>query len=64
MDDLVWLVGFSDPDGTVRATQVKADGWQLSPNGDLVFIDDPYGERPFGVQAFAAGTWRGVSLYS
>lgn len=45
---------------------VSADGWQVSPNGDLVFLNAPEeGHRnPFFLRAFAVGTWKEVQLYA
>lgn len=65
MDASTWVVTYFEP-GMERATkeQVTADGWQIGVNGDLVFVNDPYGSRPFFLRAFAAGTWLEVSLYA
>lgn len=45
--------------------RVESDGWQIGPNGDLVFINiDERGREPFFIRAFAAGRWVEVSLYA
>jgi hypothetical protein len=55
-----WTVYLS----TMDTARVSADSWQVGPNGDLAFInEEERGRDPFFVRAFAAGTWREVSLY-
>jgi len=41
-----------------------ADGWQVGPNGDLLLVNDPYGQKPFPIRAFAAGVWETISLFA
>jgi hypothetical protein len=47
--------------GVVR---VIAEGWQIGPNGDLLFANGLNGLNPFCVRAFAKGTWREVNIYT
>lgn len=47
-----------------RSERVHADGWQVTTNGDLLFLNAERGREPFFLRAFATGTWREVSLYA
>jgi hypothetical protein len=59
-DEHEWCVSLSNGD----EGRVSADGWQVTSNGDLLFINGPYDREPFYVRAFAAGTWKEVWLYA
>lgn len=58
-----WTITYMD--GENRTTErVIADGWQIAPSGDLAFLNEPWGSRPFYVRAFAKGVWLTVDLYA
>jgi hypothetical protein len=61
--DNVWTVTYMDGDALTEE-RVYADGWQVSGNGDLAFMNDPRSATPFFTRAYAAGTWQTVSLYA
>lgn len=61
--DNTWTIKYMDGD-TRTSEQVIAEGWQIGPSGDLVFLNDPYSQKPFYTRAFAKGVWLEVSLYA
>jgi hypothetical protein len=59
----VWIVRVNER----QSTRVTADGFQIGPNGDLLFVNraTSYGSESFDpVRAFAAGSWVEVEPYS
>src|SRR3990167_5419152 len=57
-----WTITYLD--GTeMTTTRITADGWQIAPSGDLAFLNEPWGARPFYLRAFAKGVWLSVSHF-
>jgi len=62
-DQHEWTVTYMDGDDKTTE-RVWADAWNVSANGDLAFLNDPYGSEPFFHRAYAAGTWLTVRLFA
>lgn len=56
---MVWIV----ITGGGLTERVDADGWQVGPNGDLVFFNGG-GSHQILTRAYAAGRWQTVTLYA